>query len=515
MIPTAYLWFVDHTGIMNRVWTISKSGTTGIMVTAHLPLEEALFFFLVNCMIVFGILAIERSFAIMRIVHSRIGARGGRISVVGSNPKKSAENSFLEDWTIKDEIKCVVQCAFMHESQVDQQAVSDLIAVHKLICAHSKTFSMASKLYPQPLREDIVALYGFCRISDDVADIADENSDYEQMKIWANAVMVMIQDFIEACYLPFDANDQQDTLNRLISGICTGISNFERFPANSSDVESVFRLFSTRIPRSVPKKCIQELLDGFKWDMAKRQIDSDADLVKYSEHAASSIGEACLYLMILHDAESKLGACVETINNGHIKPSENVIQKARDMGVALQLANIARDLISDAEELHRSYVPLPWFSPNYFQKEAATATTATNYSDFKVGEPTKSEDVTLRLRKITGKSKTAPVALLNSAELSEKSNLEKLRDRFISHPDKNKTTLKHFSRKIVSMAQPYTISAVAGIESLPRTHRGAVKTALLMYMQIGEIILASEEYPRRAVVSTPVKLVILLKGLYF
>lgn len=54
MTPTLYLWLVDAIAIRSGTWTIDPAQTTGLTI-AGLPIEEMLFFFMTNLIIVFGI----------------------------------------------------------------------------------------------------------------------------------------------------------------------------------------------------------------------------------------------------------------------------------------------------------------------------------------------------------------------------------------------------------------------------------------------------------------------------
>ncbi len=54
-IPTVYLWVADATAIASGIWTIADTFTLGI-APFGLPLEEATFFFVTNCLVVKGIL---------------------------------------------------------------------------------------------------------------------------------------------------------------------------------------------------------------------------------------------------------------------------------------------------------------------------------------------------------------------------------------------------------------------------------------------------------------------------
>jgi len=55
--PTLYLWLADAIAIQSGTWTISPEKTTGLML-GQLPVEEMLFFFMTNFLIVNGMILI-------------------------------------------------------------------------------------------------------------------------------------------------------------------------------------------------------------------------------------------------------------------------------------------------------------------------------------------------------------------------------------------------------------------------------------------------------------------------
>ncbi|ORY52898.1 terpenoid synthase [Rhizoclosmatium globosum] len=492
-VSTAYLCFVDHTAIKAGVWQISHKGTTGLLLTPHLPIEEALFFLIVNCMIVFGLLAIDRGFAVVRVQESRVGGREERIQAFSLDLYQNEETDNvhgLSDWTFKEEAELWIRSAFMAESLIDQLAVKDYVAVYNLICSHSKTFAMATILYPQSLREDIVALYGFCRVSDDVADAVESGNPFARH--WKEACMTMLDEYVHLCYEPTTIETNRERMENLISGISAVLKQLPT-PSNTESTKSVLRLFSNRIPRSVPKECILELLDSYKWDLAGKHIITEADLIEHSGHAASSVGEGCTYLMMRHDAECNFFHAVDCVNKPHkyVNPPRDLLEQARDMGLALQLTNIARDLIADAEELGRTYIPHAWFI------ETITRSNSVKGND----------DLVDGLRKRKGDDSAGKI-------LKSTVDVTVLRTNFIKNPTGNPAALKAYSQRLVEMASPKAESALIGISRLPKAHRSAVKAALKMYMRIGEAIVEAKEYPRRSVVSKKDKLLILLANLY-
>lgn len=53
-IPGLYLSLMDILALTETTWSISKSQTTGILFFGILPLEEVVFFFITNVLIIFG-----------------------------------------------------------------------------------------------------------------------------------------------------------------------------------------------------------------------------------------------------------------------------------------------------------------------------------------------------------------------------------------------------------------------------------------------------------------------------
>lgn len=54
LVPGAYLSLMDIVALADTTWSISKTQTTGILFFGILPLEEVVFFFITNVLIVFG-----------------------------------------------------------------------------------------------------------------------------------------------------------------------------------------------------------------------------------------------------------------------------------------------------------------------------------------------------------------------------------------------------------------------------------------------------------------------------
>lgn len=62
-IPTVYLWLVDELSLRSGIWTIEDGTKLGVSLFGSLDVEEALFFFLTNTLVVFGIAAFDQAAA--------------------------------------------------------------------------------------------------------------------------------------------------------------------------------------------------------------------------------------------------------------------------------------------------------------------------------------------------------------------------------------------------------------------------------------------------------------------
>ena len=185
--------------------------------------------------------------------------------------------------------------------QRDALAATDLAYCRQLLSAGSKSFSFASRVLPSRVREPATVLYAFCRVADDAID-ADTSVSLTTV----------------------------DVLRSRIDGIYSGR------PAN----HPVDRAMASVVNRQkLPRELFRALLDGFQWDAAGRTYDTLEDLLAYAARVAGTVGAMMTVLMGGRDAD--------------------VLARACDLGVAMQLTNIARDLGEDAAR-GRLYVPLDW-----------------------------------------------------------------------------------------------------------------------------------------------------------
>jgi phytoene synthase len=177
---------------------------------------------------------------------------------------------------------------------------ADLEACRAAIRHGSKSFHAASRLLPARVRDPALALYAFCRLADDAVDLNVEKP----------AAVLSLHDRLDRAYAgrPVDS------------------------PADRAFAAMVA---AHAMPRALP----EALLEGFAWDAVGRRYASLSELRAYSARVAAAVGAMMTVLMGVRDADALARAC--------------------DLGVAMQLTNIARDVGEDAAE-GRLYLPLDW-----------------------------------------------------------------------------------------------------------------------------------------------------------
>ncbi len=202
-------------------------------------------------------------------------------------------------------------------AQVLTQA--DLRLCQQHIAHHSKSFYLSSLLLPKSIRHEAWALYAFCRQADDAVD-GDNPGDGT----------VPQHAPTEAAQLAAVAN-----LRRKLAAVYRG----EPGAGASHAIDRAFAqvVSRTRMPQALPAR----LLDGMEQDARGQRYTSWDDLYGYCFNVAATVG-----LMM---------TCVM----GHKLPSARlpeVLLRASDLGVAMQLTNIARDVGEDARR-GRVYLP--------------------------------------------------------------------------------------------------------------------------------------------------------------
>jgi phytoene synthase len=144
-------------------------------------------------------------------------------------------------------------------------------------------------------------LYAFCRIADDLID-ADHAGD---------AAIKALNRRIDAIYASQPLNYPED---RALAEV---VRNFK-----------------------IPRNMLDALIEGLAWDATGRNYESLSELYDYAARVAGCVG--AMMALIMHTSDKR------------------AIARACDLGVAMQLTNIARDIGEDAR-MGRLYLPRTWF----------------------------------------------------------------------------------------------------------------------------------------------------------
>ncbi len=183
-------------------------------------------------------------------------------------------------------------------------ASEDRAACRALLRTGSRTFYAAAHLLPPSVREPATALYAFCRLADDAVDLEHQRYDGKL------AALERLRERLDRAYCG-------DPLP---------------LAADRAFAETVARF---QIPRELP----EALLEGLSWDAAGRRYETLSDLHAYAARVAGTVGVMMALVMGVRDHAALARAC--------------------DLGAAMQLTNIARDIGEDARE-GRLYLPLDW-----------------------------------------------------------------------------------------------------------------------------------------------------------
>ena len=181
------------------------------------------------------------------------------------------------------------------------------------IARGSKSFAMASKLFDQQTRERAWLLYAWCRKCDDIADGQDHGG-----------VMTAVADG-QARLAAMRA--QSDAALR---GEATGDPAFDGFGLVMREC-------------AIPPRFAHDLLDGFALDAQDWRPITEADMLRYCYHVAGAVG------------------CMMAVLMGVDPKDEATLDRACDLGLAFQLANIARDIGED-QQAGRCYLPQQWLT---------------------------------------------------------------------------------------------------------------------------------------------------------
>ncbi len=164
------------------------------------------------------------------------------------------------------------------------------------LSVYAKSFSWAGFFLPKEALKKCSALYDFCRVADNIADDDDEIEIKEQK------------------FNQFENDFNQKNFNNpIIKNMWSLVEEF-----------------------NISLKIVQDLLIGIKSDIKQEvKLDSKKDLLIYSYRVAGTVGLMMAKILRVKKKDS--------------------LKSAIDLGIAMQLTNISRDVIEDSKN-NRFYI---------------------------------------------------------------------------------------------------------------------------------------------------------------
>ena len=156
---------------------------------------------------------------------------------------------------------------------------------------------------------DIAAVYAFCRYAD---DLADTESQSKEMRL---QLLNLLEEDVKSLY---DCSSQSE--------------NYKKY-AWWSAFENAIRI------RQIPLEAFLEQIDGQKSDINFKIIEDKDDLIRYCKKVAGTVGLMLAPMLRGEKADARYESICE------------------DLGVAMQITNILRDIGEDLRNRNRVYIP--------------------------------------------------------------------------------------------------------------------------------------------------------------
>ena len=317
VLPTLYLWIVDTLALKRGTWVIESGTKLGWHLWDGLEIEEAVFFLVTNVLIVFGLIAFDNAFAILQ--------------------------TFPDLFVTVPELPSpllLVRALLVPVSAYSDDRIQGLQQALARLRAKSRSFYLASGVFQGRLRIDLVLLYSFCRVAD---DLVDEVQSTEEAKRWIGK----LNEYLDICYGRHSKVKPQYVSDFISSS----------FPPSA---QATLEMLPTSYLSPEP---LYDLLKGFETDLHFSSSDNpfpikdESTLQIYGSRVAGTVAEACLELVFYH---TRAAVPKEQRNR--------IVHAGGRMGIALQYINIARDISVDALN-QRVYFPSTWLKEEVLAPE--------------------------------------------------------------------------------------------------------------------------------------------------
>jgi len=169
---------------------------------------------------------------------------------------------------------------------------------------YSTSFSMATKMLSNSIRQDIYNIYGFVRLAD---EIVDSFHDYDK----------------EALFIQFEADLESALLNKI--SLNPILNSFQH----------------TYHTYGIDREMVDSFMNSMRQDLHKTVYHTEEEYKNYIYGSADVVGLMCLKVFV----------------NGNTERYDTLKQTAMALGSAFQKVNFLRDLKADHDELNRTYFP--------------------------------------------------------------------------------------------------------------------------------------------------------------
>jgi phytoene/squalene synthetase len=170
--------------------------------------------------------------------------------------------------------------------------------------AYSTSFSMATKMLSDSIRQDIYNIYGFVRFAD---EIVDTFHNYDKEKLFRNFEKELENALIDKISLNPILNAFQETYHKY----------------------------------NIDKHLVDAFMNSMRLDLYKKDYLTEEEYKNYIYGSADVVGLMCLKVFV----------------KGDNTKYEDLKDSAMSLGSAFQKVNFLRDLKADFEDLSRTYFP--------------------------------------------------------------------------------------------------------------------------------------------------------------